>query len=151
MSSGKHTFGDNVIDYFSKLRPPKSHLPSEVEWINPYPSDEVMTVVKEYYRQFYSTGNSRIYIYGINPGRFGAGVTGISFTDPVQLKKSCNIDHHFHSRSELSSIFIYDDLISTFGGPQLFFENFYITSVCPLGFVRGGKNYNYYDSPELLS
>ena len=33
--------------------------------------------------------------------------------------------------------------------PQLFYSNYFIGSVCPLGFVKGGKNINYYDDKEL--
>ena len=36
-----------------------------------------------------------------------------------------------------------------FGGPAYFFSQFYITSLCPLGFTKDGKNYNFYDSKEL--
>jgi hypothetical protein len=35
------------------------------------------------------------------------------------------------------------------GGPDHFFRHFYLGAVSPLGFVKNGKNYNYYDSREL--
>jgi hypothetical protein len=38
-----------------------------------------------------------------------------------------------------------------YGGPEKFYGNFFITSVCPLGFIKHGKNINYYDDRELLS
>jgi hypothetical protein len=46
-------------------------------------------------------------------------------------------------------------MIDRYGGPEQFYNNFYITSVSPLGFTstgKGGKelNYNYYDSKELI-
>ncbi|HZH95230.1 MAG TPA: DUF4918 domain-containing protein, partial [Flavisolibacter sp.] len=31
-----------------------------------------------------------------------------------------------------------------------FYSSFFIGAVCPLGFVKGGKNINYYDDKELL-
>ena len=85
---------------------------------------------------------------GINPGRMGAGLTGIPFTDPVELELNCGIENSFPKKSELTSTFIYQ-VIDTMGGPSDFFERFYISAVCPLGFVKNGKNLNYYDLPEL--
>lgn len=41
-------------------------------------------------------------------------------------------------------------MIKAFGGTQLFYQQFYISAVSPLGFVKAGKNLNYYDDPLLL-
>jgi hypothetical protein len=49
----------------------------------------------------------------------------------------------------LSSIFVYD-MIEAYGGVDPFYARFYITAISPLGFVRDGKNLNYYDDKELL-
>ncbi len=94
-------------------------------------------------------------ILGINPGRFGAGLTGIPFTDPKRLVANCGIEYNGISAHELSSVFVYD-VIAAFGGEEMFYKNFYINSVCPLGFTslsKKGKevNYNYYDSKELTN
>ena len=35
------------------------------------------------------------------------------------------------------------------GGPNTFFKQFFIGSVCPLGFTKEGKNCNYYDDKNL--
>ncbi|MFZ7145454.1 MAG: uracil-DNA glycosylase family protein, partial [Bacteroidota bacterium] len=51
-------------------------------------------------------------------------------------------------RAELSSDFIYQ-VITQFGGPEIFFRQFYITAVCPIGFISDSKNINYYDNKEL--
>jgi hypothetical protein len=40
-------------------------------------------------------------------------------------------------------------MIHAYGGPHLFYKHFFIGSVCPLGFVKGGKNINYYDDKAL--
>ena len=47
-------------------------------------------------------------------------------------------------------MFIYE-MIQAYGGPERFFKKYYITSLSPLGFIRHGKNYNYYDDKELLA
>jgi hypothetical protein len=87
---------------------------------------------------------------GINPGRFGAGVTGVNFTAPKQLKEDCGIDSGLKMQSELSAEFIYQ-MINAYGGPEHFYQRFFIGSVCPLGFVKAGKNINYYDDKELAN
>ena len=85
---------------------------------------------------------------GINPGRFGAGLTGINFTAPRQLKDNCGIPQHLGNSSELSAEFIYE-MIEAYGGAKQFYYNWFIGAVCPLGFVKDGKNMNYYDDKEL--
>jgi len=89
-------------------------------------------------------------IIGINPGRFGAGVTGINFTAPRQLTGALGIDHGFGNSTELSAEFIYE-MITAYGGPAAFYGDYFLTSVCPLGFTRKGLNLNYYDDNELLA
>ena len=84
---------------------------------------------------------------GINPGRFGAGITGVNFTAGRQLGE-CGIDHPFGNTSELSAEFIYS-MITEYGGAEKFYSRFFIGSVCPLGFIKEGKNINYYDDREL--
>lgn len=85
---------------------------------------------------------------GINPGRFGSGITGISFTDPVRLENDCGIPNNFTKRGELSSDFIYR-MIAAYGGPADFYSRQLISAASPLGFVRAGKNINYYDESKL--
>ena len=83
-------------------------------------------------------------LLGINPGRYGGGLTGIPFTDPVVLSKNCHISNNFRQISELSSCFIYE-VIESIGGPEVFYQKHYITGLSPLGYVQNGKNLNYYD------
>ena len=89
-------------------------------------------------------------IFGINPGRFGGGITGIPFTDPVRLQEACGIDNPFKKQAELSSVFVYK-MIDAFGGPREFYSRFFITALSPLGFTKEGKNLNYYDDRQLLT
>lgn len=142
-------FSNKAIDYFSKLISPVK-LPPKIEVLNPYENDAVKNTVKVFYQKFYNDDRKRIYILGINPGRFGGGLTGISFTDPVALKKHCGIDNPFGNREELSSKFVYQ-AINRFGGVKKFFKAFYLSAIYPLALIKDGKNYNYYDSKELFS
>ncbi len=101
-----------------------------------------------FFTKYFSDSEVRVALFGINPGRFGAGVTGTPFTDPIRLEEVCGISNQFKKRQELSSVFVYD-VIASLGGPKPFYSNFYLTSISPLGFIKGGKNYNYYDDGGL--
>ena len=123
-------------------------LPDEVEVMHPFTDSVVSEVVKTFYNKFYHNNNPRYCIVGINPGRFGGGVTGIPFTDPIRLQKDCGIDNNWPRKQELSSVFVYD-MIHAFGGPEAFYGKLYFTSISPLGFTKNGKNLNYYDDKQL--
>ncbi|MDQ3016730.1 MAG: DUF4918 family protein [Bacteroidota bacterium] len=142
----KSVFSSNVLAYQFSLHIP-FELPNDVEWILPYKEEETRRCMTDFYEKYYSDHLNRRFILGINPGRFGAGVTGVPFTDPIRLEK-IGIENTFQKRQELSSVFIYD-MIQTFGGPDSFYQQFYISSLSPLGFLRHGKNYNYYDDNTL--
>lgn len=113
----------------------------------PYKNAETQACMTSFYKRFYNDNKKRIFILGINPGRLGAGLTGVPFTDPVCLSM-LGIENNFPQKHELSSIFIHD-MIDVCGGHTEFFNRFYITSLSPLGFIRNGKNYNYYDDATL--
>jgi hypothetical protein len=140
-------FAQRIIHFYKSLRPPLV-LPKGIEVLFPQQTPEVMGVVETFFYKFYNDDNPRRLIFGINPGRFGAGTTGINFTAPKQLKEFCEIDHSFKPQSELSAEFIYD-LINAYGGVKKFYRDYFITAVSPLGFVRNGLNLNYYDDKEL--
>ena len=124
--------------------------------MNPFRENEyALKVSSEFYRKFYSDNNQRRLILGINPGRFGAGLTGVPFTDPKRLRSACGIEYDGPVTHEPSSVFVYE-MIDAFGGAVAFYSQFYMHSVCPLGFTatnKAGKevNYNYYDSKELTA
>lgn len=140
------TFADNLINFYGNLR--LELTIGKVEVMNPYQNAEVWDAFVRFCKTFYDDNIQRTFLFGINPGRFGGGLTGIMFTDPVNLAEKCGIPNRFGQRRELSSIFMYE-VIDRFGGPAEFYQQFYLTAVCPLGFVMNGKNLNYYDLPEL--
>lgn len=140
-------FGDSAFNFLKNLKP-EFDLPDGIYCLLPFENPEVVKLNKTFYRKYYDDNVSRRMIIGINPGRFGSGVTGISFTDPVKLENKLGIKNSFLKRAELSSDFIYN-VIDNFGGPEKFYKQFYITAVCPIGFVRDSKNINYYDDREL--
>lgn len=137
----------DIFNFYNKILPP-SILPAEIEWLYPQQHNVVKSVLKSFLSKYYNDTSPRKLLLGINPGRFGAGVTGVNFTAPLQLKQNCNIDHSFKMQSELSAEFIYE-MIEAYGGPSKFYSKYFISSVCPLGLIKKGKNINYYDDKEL--
>jgi hypothetical protein len=149
-------FCKKLICFYQYLKPP-DNLPKGIDVLFPQQNKEVMKVIKTFFKKFYSDTHSRRMILGINPGRFGAGITGINFTAPKQLKENCKINHPFKISSELSAEFIYE-VIEVYGGVNKFFKEWFIGAVCPLGFITHpnpskevdkGKNINYYDDKKL--
>jgi Domain of unknown function (DUF4918) len=123
-------------------------LPKGIEVMNPYHDEYTLQLCKKFYHQYYSDKNERFLILGINPGRFGSGTTGISFTDPIKLETECGIANTLPKKAELSADFIYK-MIHAYGGVERFYKYYFISAVSPLGFTKEGKNINYYDDVNL--
>src|SRR5579863_3104313 len=145
------TFSQKVIRFNKKLAYTGDALPAGIRVMNPFKESKQASYISEiFYKKYYSDDKQRHLILGINPGRFGAGLTGIPFTDPKRLVSECHISYTGKTTHEPSSVFVYE-MIHAYGGPALFYEHFYINSLCPLGFTSVAengkeKNYNYYDS-----
>lgn len=148
------TFAGKVIRFNRDLVYTGRPLPPGIRIMNPFREyEQTLAISERFYRKYYSDNNKRHLILGINPGRFGAGLTGIPFTDPKRLVSECGIQYTGKAAHEPSSVFVYE-MINAFGGPEKFYSRFYISSLSPLGFTsvddKGReKNYNYYDSKEL--
>ncbi len=144
---------DKIIAFNSNLSL-NTKLPNGIGVMNPFMESDTATQISEkFYRKFYNDQKERKFILGINPGRLGAGVTGVPFTDTKRLNNECEIPFDGFRTHEPSSVFVYE-VINAYGGPEKFYQDIYINSVCPLGFViidKKGKekNYNYYDSAVL--
>lgn len=141
------SFAERAIKYFLRLKTTKLIF-NQTELINPYSSAEVKDIVKKFYCKFYNDNKERLYIIGINPGRFGGGLTGISFTDPVALREQCGIENNLSNQKELSSKFIYT-VAKEYGGVKKFYSKVFLTALYPFALVKNGKNYNYYDDRLL--
>ncbi|WP_165076871.1 uracil-DNA glycosylase family protein [Desulfovibrio sp. ZJ209] len=148
------TFGEQVLAFNAGLSF-DAPLPPGIEVMNPFQGSPcALAASAAFYRKYYADHRERHIILGINPGRFGAGLTGVPFTDPKRLASACGI--HIAACApahEPSSVFVYE-VIDAMGGPEAFYRDWYINSICPLGFVRVDargrkKNYNYYDDRRL--
>lgn len=137
-----------LIRYYLDLHPPAG-LPKSISVLHPQTDKRVQVITRQFFRKYYQDDRPRGLILGINPGRLGAGITGINFTAPRQLLENCGIPHPFDNSSELSAAFVYS-VIEEYGGADAFYADWLIGAVCPLGFMQSGKNLNYYDDPALL-
>ncbi len=148
-----YSFAEKVITFCRDLDF-SGQLPAGISIMNPFRENgEVLAVISAFYKKYYSDNMPRRLILGINPGRFGAGVTGIPFTDTLRLKEKCGLSIPGLKTYETSSVFIYE-MIDRYGGCEKFYGDYFISSVSPLGFTRTGSkgsevNFNYYDSKEL--
>lgn len=140
-------YNQSIQNYLKGIEEQLPELPSGIKALLPYSSEEANRIAKLFYSKYYSDHSNRSLILGINPGRNGAGLTGIPFTDSKRLEEKCNIKTEIKSY-EPSSEFIYN-VIDAFGGVELFYKKFFISSISPIGFVKQNKNYNYYDEKIL--
>lgn len=138
-----------IFAEFLLRKPPDWKLPSGIDILNPYSDNKVQHLLSSFCDKFYSGNRPRILMVGINPGRKGGGLTGIPFTDTVALKESCGLSADLPQSSELSSRFIYR-MIEAYGGTPKFYDNVLLSALCPLGFVRNGKNFNFYDNRDVV-
>jgi hypothetical protein len=138
---------DSILSFLRELRI-TAKLPKGIEVLSPYENATTFDLCGQFYHKYYDDDRQRTLLLGINPGRFGSGTTGVSFTDPIKLEKICGIRNDLPKKPELSADFIYA-MIDAYGGPKSFYRNYFISSVSPLGFTFEGKNINYYDVPKL--
>lgn len=80
------TFADKIIE-FNKFLHFEGLLPDGIRIMNPFRDNYIFKVSSSFYRKYYNDNKPRHLILGINPGRFGAGFTGVPFTDTKRLTK----------------------------------------------------------------
>jgi Domain of unknown function (DUF4918) len=146
--STKLTQSYAILEFYKNLAP-DFHLPKGVAIMNAFTDKNSWKLTEAFYNKFYNDSQPRKFIFGINPGRFGGGVTGIPFTDPIRLQQECGIPNDLPKKAELSSQFVYE-VVKAYGGAELFYGHFFVTALSPLGFTKDGLNLNYYDDKELL-
>lgn len=103
-------------------------------------------LVRRYYQTVYSMDANRIVLCGINPGRLGAGKTGIPFLDYNSV--SCLFPDIQRNDQENSAQFVFSIIREI--GCELFYRSVYMTNVSWFGFTKDGKNLNYDKLPSYL-
>lgn len=134
----------------------KVALPEGIAILDPFNGehgDQVRELVDLFHRKYYSDDAPRMLMLGINPGRLGAGSTGICFTDTKRCEGDLGLPVDGMRTHEPSSDFFYR-AIRAAGGPKAFYDRVYVQAICPLGFTHMGPkgthlNLNYYDDAAL--
>ncbi|MBK6892994.1 MAG: DUF4918 family protein [Flavobacteriales bacterium] len=113
----------------------KVKLPDGINVLDPFNgenAEEVRRMVKLFHRQYYADERPRMLMLGINPGRLGAGSTGICFTDTKRCEADLGIPVEGMRTHEPSSDFFYRAVRAAGGA-----EAFTTASMCkrsPAGF-----------------
>ncbi len=101
-------------------------------------------VMDAFWSRYYGNQLPREVICGLNPGRLGAGLTGVPFTDFQTLSRWLpGIERQDTEPSAQFFAKVVDAM-----GVEAFFRRFYVTNVSAVGYVKDGKNLNYHDLPE---
>ena len=141
-----------MINYLGKLEHHTPRFPEGITSYNPYIDQNAWRCVSEFFRKFFDDNHARYVLFGINPFKWGAGLTGVPFTDARRLKEKCGIEFNDPASQENAAGFIYE-VIDRIGGPEVFYKQFYFNWLCPLGLldskVKGHKGYSYYERANL--
>ena len=111
------------------------------------------TNIEKFYDYFYKDKYPKIVLCGINPGRYGAGKTGIPFIDFETLKNIFRTifgESDIIPESERSAQFIKNVIERFEGGYINFFQKVYLTNYSFIGFIKENRNYNYFELQEEL-
>jgi len=99
--------------------------------------------IKLFNKTFYRNNYPKTVLCGINPGKNGAGKTGVPFIDFISLSKMLKDVNR--KDTERSAQFFYEIVEEI--GIERFYNSFYVTNISWVGYVKENKNLNYYDLP----
>jgi hypothetical protein len=129
---------DRLLEHVLSFSLKGTKLPKGIGVLDPFNgpnAGEVRRIVTLFHRSYYSDNKPRTLMLGINPGRLGAGSTGLSFTDTKRCESDLGIPVNGLRTHEPSSDFFYR-MIRAAGGAEAFYSKVYVHAVCPLGFVK---------------
>ncbi|WP_052461877.1 uracil-DNA glycosylase family protein [Sporosarcina koreensis] len=102
---------------------------------------------RRYYNTFYSKPGHRLVLCGINPGQYGAGKTGVPFIDFDGISRLMpGVDMHGRKPEQERAAQFMLSVMEAYeaGGFQ---DAVYLTNISWYGFMRNGRNLNYYNIP----
>lgn len=102
----------------------------------------------DFHKKYVQPNSPKIVMCGINPGRRGAGITGIPFIDTNSLSRM--LPGISNPKSEKSAKFFFS-IIEEFGINE-FYKNVHVTNMSWFGFYKldNGTNVNYNSLPEEI-
>ncbi len=147
---------DRLLKLVSTVSLDGLDIPHDVHVLDPLRgpnANEVQRIVHAFHRKYFKDELPRKLMLGINPGRLGAGSTGLCFTDTKRCEADLDIPVNGFRTHEPSSDFFYR-VVRAMGGADTFYRSVYVQAICPLGFTRNGPkgspiNLNYYDDAAL--
>jgi hypothetical protein len=157
-AKSQRMLSDRLIELVTSVSFEGIAIPEGVRVLDPMHgenSSEVDRIVRGFHHKFFCDDHARNLILGINPGRLGAGSTGLCFTDTKRCESDLDIPVHGFRTHEPSSDFFYR-VVRAMGGATAFYNSFYVQAICPLGFTQTGPNgspvnLNYYDDASLCT
>jgi uracil-DNA glycosylase len=105
-------------------------------------NDDILRSQKLFDETYYSNDFPKIVLCGINPGKDGAGVTGVPFVDERTLDERLSDNNIKTNKTEPSAQF-FNKIVDHFGA-ETFYKYFYVTNISWFGFTKNGNNFNYY-------
>lgn len=137
---------DNMLNFYNKIKNLNDLKQENIIVLDEFIKNE--KVIRRFYEENidHNIGNIKVVMCGINPGRYGAGKTGIPFIDFNSLSEL--LSNVQRNDSERSAEFFYS-IIKNYGAKK-FYSNIYVTNICSVGFEKDKKNYNYYQLPESV-
>jgi len=129
---------DHLLEHVLSFSLEGVRLPQGIGVLDPFNgphAEEVRRIVTLFHRKYFSDDRPRTLMLGINPGRLGAGSTGLSFTDTKRCESDLGIPVNGLRSHEPSSDFFYR-MVRAAGGAEAFYSKVYVHTVCPLGFVK---------------
>lgn len=136
---------NNLIKYLEDVKFNARLSDNNIEIIREFENN--YELIDKFFVKYYGKLLPDCVICGINPGKNGAGKTGIPFIDFATLSKLLPGVENFNV--EPTATFFYD-IISAFGADN-FFNKFYVTNFSSVGYIKNDKNFNYYDGlPDEL-
>lgn len=102
--------------------------------------------IEKYYDKYVDFDSDKIVLCGLNPGRFGAGLTGVPFIDFKSLSKM--LSNIKKDDGESSAQFFFE-LVKKFG-IEKFYKICYVTNISKFGYSKksSAKNVNYPKLPN---
>ncbi len=151
-----NVLADRLLDLVPSVSLDGIALPKDLQVLDPLRSEnsaEVERIVHDFHRAYFNDDRLRKLMLGINPGRLGAGSTGLCFTDTKRCESDLGIPVNGFRTHEPSSDFFYR-VVRAMGGAKPFYSDVYVQAICPLGFTKAGPkgtpvNLNYYDDRAL--
>ncbi|MEY2342744.1 uracil-DNA glycosylase family protein [Acidithiobacillus sp. IBUN Pt1247-S3] len=104
------------------------------------------SIAEQFWQQYIPEPLPQTVILGLNPGRLGAGLTGIPLLDFRSLASLFPDGRLPRNDTEPSANFFHRVVQNV--GAEKFYREFYVSNVSAVGYLRDNKNCNYHELPD---